>query len=53
MNRPVLPRMSIEAFEAWAERQSGRYELVRGRPVMMNQTSWTHSKITTHLLQIQ
>ena len=52
MNRPVLPRMSIEAFEAWAERQSGRYELVRGRPVMMNQTSWNHSKITTNLLAL-
>jgi len=50
MNRPLLPRMSIEAFEAWAERQDGRYELVRGRPVMMNQTSWNHSKITTNLL---
>jgi len=50
MNRPLLPRMSIEAFEAWAERQDGRYELVRGRPVMMNQTSWNHSKITTNIL---
>jgi Uma2 family endonuclease len=42
--------MSIEAFEAWAERQDGRYELVRGHPVMMNQTTWNHSKITTNLL---
>ena len=55
MNRPVVPsisvpRMSIEAFEAWAERQDGRYELVRGHPVMMNQTTWNHSKITTNLL---
>lgn len=55
MNRPVapsisVPRMSIEAFEAWAERQDGRYELVRGYPVMMNQTTWNHSKITTNLL---
>ena len=55
MNRPVVPsisvpRMSIEAFEAWAERQNGRYELVRGYPVMMNQTTWNHSKITTNLL---
>lgn len=55
MNRPVVPsisvpRMSIEAFEAWAERQDGRYELVRGHPVMMNQTTWNHSRITTNLL---
>ena len=55
MNRPVVPsisvpRMSIEAFEAWAERQDGRYELVRGHPVMMNQTTWNHSKITTNLI---
>ena len=55
MNRPVVPsisvpRMSIEAFEAWAERQDGRYELVRGHPVRMNQTTWNHSKITTNLL---
>ena len=55
MNRPVVPsvsvpRMSIEAFEAWAERQDGRYELVRGYPVMMNRTTWNHSKITTNLM---
>jgi len=48
----MFPRMSIEAFQAWADRQDGRYELVRGRPMMMNQTSWNHSKITTNLLSI-
>ena len=57
MNRPVVPsisvpRMSIEAFEAWAERQDGRYELVRGHPVMMNQTTWNHSYITTNLVMV-
>jgi len=52
MNRPLFPRMSIEAFEAWAEGQDGRYELVRGRPVMMNQTTWNHSHITTNLVMI-
>ncbi len=52
MNRPVIPRMSIDAFLAWADWQDGRYELVRGRPVMMNQTSWNHSKITTNLLSV-
>ena len=56
MNRPVVPsisppRMSIEAFEAWAERQDGRYELVRGFPVMMNETTRNHSKITTNLVR--
>lgn len=55
MNRPVVPRidipqMSIEAFEAWVARQNGRYELVRGRPMMMNETSRNHSKITTNLI---
>ena len=50
MNRPMLPRMSIDAFEAWAAKQDGRYELVRGRPVMMNQTTWNHSGITTNLV---
>ena len=52
MNRPLFPRMSIEAFEAWAEGQDGRYELVRGRPVMMNQTTWNHSHITTNLVRV-
>ena len=52
MNRPLFPRMSIEAFEAWAEGQDGRYELVRGRPVMMNQTTWNHSHITTNLVMV-
>ncbi len=50
MNRQLLPRMSIEAFEAWVLKQDGRYELVRGRPVMMNQTTWNHSGITTNLV---
>lgn len=50
MNRQVLPRMSIEAFEAWVLKQDRRYELVRGRPVMMNQTTWNHSGITTNLV---
>ena len=50
MNRPVVPRMSIEAFEAWAEGQDGRYELVRGRPVMMNQTTRYHSRITMNIV---
>ena len=49
MNRPMLPRMSIEAFEAWAEKQDGRYELVRGRPVMMNQTTRNHARITMNI----
>jgi Uma2 family endonuclease len=44
--------MSIEAFEAWAERQDGRYELVQGHPVMMNQTTWNHSYITTNLVMV-
>lgn len=52
MNRPLFPRMSIEAFEAWAEGQDGRYELVRGRPVMMNKTTWNHSHITTNLVRV-
>lgn len=52
MNRPMLPRMSIEAFEAWAEKQDGRYELVRGRPVMMNQTTRNHARITTNTLAV-
>jgi Uma2 family endonuclease len=56
MNRPVVPRidippMSIEAFEAWVARQDGRYELVRGRPMMMNQTTRYHSRITANLLR--
>lgn len=56
MNRPVVPRidippMSIEAFEAWVARQDGRYELVRGHPVMMNQTTRFHSRITANLLR--
>ena len=50
MNRPLFPRMSIEAFEAWAEGQDGRYELVRGRPVMMNQTTRYHSRITMNIV---
>lgn len=50
MNRPMFPRMSIETFEAWADRQDGRYELVRGRPMMMNQTTRYHSRITTNIL---
>lgn len=50
MNRQLLPRMSIEAFEAWVLKQDGRYELVRGRPVMMNETTRNHSKITTNLV---
>jgi Uma2 family endonuclease len=54
MNRPVVPRidipqMSIEAFEAWVARQNGRYELVRGRPIMMNETTKNHSYITANL----
>lgn len=52
MNRPMLPRMSIEAFEAWAEKQDGRYELVRGRPVMMNQTTRHHARITMNTLAV-
>jgi len=52
MNRPMLPRMSIAAFEAWAEKQDGRYELVRGRPVMMNQTTRHHSRITMNTLAV-
>ena len=50
MNRPVFPRMSIETFQAWAEGQDGRYELVRGRPMMMNQTTRYHSRITTNII---
>ena len=55
MNRPVVPsisvpRMSIEAFQAWAERQDERYELVRGHPVMMNQTTRYHSRITMNIV---
>ena len=50
MNRPVFPRMSIETFQAWADRQDGRYELVRGRPMMMNQTTRYHSRITTNIV---
>lgn len=50
MNRQVLPRMSIEAFEAWVLKQDRRYELVRSRPVTMNQTTWNHSGITTNLV---
>ena len=50
MNRPMFPRMSIETFQAWAERQEGRYELVRGRPIMMNRTTRYHSRITTNIL---
>jgi Uma2 family endonuclease len=55
MNRPVLPRidiplMSIEAFEVWVARQDGRYELVRGRPMMMNQTTRYHARITMNVV---
>jgi Uma2 family endonuclease len=42
--------MSIEAFEAWAERQDGRFELVRGKPMMMNQTTRYHSRITKNII---
>lgn len=52
MNRQVLPRMSIEAFEAWVAKQDRHYELVRGRPVMMNETTRNHSKITTNLVRL-
>ena len=50
MNRPVFPRMSIETFQAWTDRQDGQYEHVRGRPVMMNQTTRYHSRITTNIV---
>jgi Uma2 family endonuclease len=52
MNLQVPSRISIETFEAWAEKQDGRYELVRGRPVMMNETTRNHSKVTTNLVRI-
>jgi Uma2 family endonuclease len=52
MNRPNFPRMSIEGFEAWAEKQDRRYELVRGRPVMMNQKTRNHARITMNTLAV-
>ena len=51
MNLQVPSLMSIEAFEAWVSKQDRRYELVRGRPVMMNQTTRYHSRITANLLR--
>ena len=50
MDQPLFPSMSIEIFQAWAERQEGRLELVRGRPVMMNQTTRFHSRIKMNIV---
>jgi Uma2 family endonuclease len=41
----TLPRMDIDTFLRWAERQEGRFELHRGRVVMMVNVSRNHSLV--------
>jgi len=50
MNVHLPTHMSKAAFIDWAEGREGRYELVRGRVVMMPGSSRRHGIIVTNLL---
>lgn len=45
----ALERMTVEEFEAWAERRPERYELVDGRPRMMAGPAEPHGEMQTRL----
>lgn len=46
----VSPTMSKEAFLAWVERREERYELAKGRAVMMVRVTLGHALATTNLV---
>jgi Uma2 family endonuclease len=50
MNLRTDIRMDKDAFYRWLERQERRFELVDGRPVMMNGVTRAHAKIATNLV---
>ena len=50
MNVQLPIHMDQKAFLAWAERQEERYELDRGRVIMMTAGSRAHWQITANLL---
>lgn len=51
MNVQLPIRMDQRAFLAWVERQQARYELDRGRVIMMTGGSRAHWQITANLLR--
>jgi Uma2 family endonuclease len=52
MNAPVLKRMTVPEYVAWAERQpGGRYELVHGFPVAMAPQRVEHAKTKASAFQ--
>jgi Uma2 family endonuclease len=50
MNLRTDIRMDKDGFYRWLERQERRFELVGGRPVMMNNVTRAHAKIATNLV---
>ena len=51
MNVQLPAQMDQEAFLAWVQGREERYELHRGRVIMMTGGSRTHSQITLNLLK--
>ncbi len=46
---PPAPPVDLATFSRWAERQEGRYELVRGEVVMMVQVTRRHALVVSRV----